>query len=84
MVLVRLPCFTVSTPIKWRHHKANETFRSVVISIFAIIILSILGILFKANHPELVGSEEDPKDGEEVAATVFVAVMIYAVRSPGL
>jgi hypothetical protein len=54
---------------------------SFVISIFAIVILSVLGILFKGNHPELVGGEEDPEDGPAVAATVFTAVIIYAVRS---
>jgi hypothetical protein len=51
-----------------------------VISVFAIVILSILGFLFKGNHPELVGGEDDPEDGPAVAATVFTAVIIYAVR----
>lgn len=49
---------------------------------FAIVILSILGLLFRKNHPELVGGEEDPQNGEEVAATVFIAVLIYVVCSP--
>ncbi|KAM7184898.1 hypothetical protein V8F33_012719 [Rhypophila sp. PSN 637] len=57
---------------------AMQAWSCFVISVFAIIILSILGILFKGNHPELVGGEEDPKNGEEVAATAFIAVMIYA------
>jgi ribonuclease kappa len=52
---------------------------SVVISVFAIIILSTLGFLYKANHPELVGGDEDPADGAKVAATVVTAVFIYAV-----
>jgi hypothetical protein len=60
---------------------AKLTINSVVISMFAIVILSTLGLLFKANHPELVGGDEDPKDGATVAATVFIAVIIYAVRS---
>ncbi|KAK1754893.1 hypothetical protein QBC47DRAFT_203443 [Echria macrotheca] len=51
---------------------------SVVISVFAIVILSTLGFLYKANHPELVGGDEDPADGAKVAATVFTAVFIYA------
>lgn len=55
---------------------------SVVISIFAIVILSILGLLFKANHPELVGGNEDPSNGPQVATTVFTAVIIYVVRFP--
>jgi len=56
------------------------TLDSVVISIFAIIILSTLGFLFKANHHELVGGDEDPEDGAAVAGTVFTAVFIYMVR----
>lgn len=36
--------------------------------------------MFKDNHPELVGGEEDPANGPEVAATIFIAVIIYAVR----
>lgn len=52
-----------------------------MISVFAIVILSVLGVLFRGNHPELVGGEEDPTDGPAVAATVFTAVIIYAVGS---
>jgi hypothetical protein len=48
----------------------------------------VLGILFKNEHHELVGSEEDPEDGPAVAATIFIAVIIYLVSvdapiSPG-
>lgn len=42
-------------------------------------MLGVLGLLFNKNHPELVGGTEDPKDGHQVAATCFVAVMIYTV-----
>lgn len=52
---------------------------SVVISVFAIVILSVLGLFFRANHHELVGGDEDPQNGPEVAATVFVSVLIYVV-----
>jgi ribonuclease kappa len=52
----------------------------VVVSIFAIVILSVLGFLFRANHHELVGGTEDPENGPEVAGTIFVAVLVYAVR----
>jgi hypothetical protein len=38
----------------------------------------VIGILFKTNHPDFVGGEEDPEDGAAVAATVFVAVLVYA------
>jgi ribonuclease kappa len=53
---------------------------SIVISIFAIIILSVIGALFKSNHHSMMGSEDDPEDGPAVAATVFSAVIVYAVR----
>ncbi|KAJ0300677.1 hypothetical protein COL5a_006623 [Colletotrichum fioriniae] len=56
---------------------AMQAWQCTVISVFAIVILGVLGILFKQNHPELVGSEEDPKDGGAVAGTIFVSVMIY-------
>jgi hypothetical protein len=50
-------------------------------SAFAIVILSVIGILFKANHHSMTGSTEDPADGAAVAVTVFSAVIVYAVRS---
>jgi len=49
-----------------------------VISIFAILILGTLGILFSKNHPELVGGAEDPEDGKSVAGAIQIAVIIYA------
>lgn len=54
---------------------------SFVISIFGIIILSILGIAFKNNHEEFVGGIEDPEDGPAVASTIFVAVFVYIVSA---
>ena len=60
----------------------SANLRSVVISVFAILILSVLGLLFRSNHHELVGGDDDPKDGPEVAATIFIAVLIYAVSRP--
>jgi len=53
---------------------------SIVISVFAIVILSIIGSLFKSNHHSMMGSTDDPKDGPAVAATVFSAVIVYVVR----
>jgi len=49
-----------------------------VVSIFAIIILSIIGGLFAKNHPALTGGLEDPEDGPAVAVSVFIAVAVYA------
>ncbi|KAK4461865.1 hypothetical protein QBC42DRAFT_177437 [Cladorrhinum samala] len=57
---------------------AVQAWSCVVISVFAIVVLTTLGFLFKANHPELVGGEEDPENGPVVAGVVFTAVTIYA------
>lgn len=56
---------------------------SIVISVFAIIILSVLGAMFANGDHVVMGSEEDPKDGKKVATAVFSAVIIYAV-SPSI
>lgn len=52
---------------------------SVVISVFAIVILSIIGGMFASNNHTVMGSDEDPADGGKVAAAVFGAVVVYAV-----
>ena len=57
---------------------AVQAWSCVVISVFAIIILSVLGLLFNSNHHELVGGRDDPENGPAVASTIFVAVLIYA------
>ncbi|TVY34857.1 Uncharacterized protein LSUB1_G005409 [Lachnellula subtilissima] len=51
---------------------------SIVVSVFAIVILSVIGALFKANNHSMVGTVEDPENGAAVAATVFSAVIVYA------
>ncbi|KAF1822830.1 uncharacterized protein K489DRAFT_356909 [Dissoconium aciculare CBS 342.82] len=58
---------------------AFNAWTCIVISLFAIVILSIIGGLFMNNHHSLMGGEEDPKDGKKVAVTVFGAVGIYGV-----
>ncbi|KAI1076728.1 hypothetical protein F5B20DRAFT_307773 [Whalleya microplaca] len=58
---------------------AMQAWSCVIISVFAIIILSILGGLFRNEHHEFVGGTDDPKDGQAVAGTIFTAVIIYAV-----
>ena len=55
-----------------------------MISVFAIIILGVLGLLFNSNYEELVNGTEDPSNGPEVAGTIFIAVMIYTVRHSSL
>ncbi|KAH8702577.1 hypothetical protein BGW36DRAFT_289653 [Talaromyces proteolyticus] len=57
---------------------ALNAWSCVVISFFAIIILSILGSLFKSNHHSFTGSEGSPEDGAAVAGSIFTAVIVYA------
>ncbi|EFX05715.1 hypothetical protein CMQ_3784 [Grosmannia clavigera kw1407] len=57
---------------------AVQAWSCFVISVFAIVILSTLGLLFRGNHHEMVGGMKDPENGPEVAATIFVAVLVYA------
>ncbi|KAL8968406.1 MAG: hypothetical protein Q9183_002474 [Haloplaca sp. 2 TL-2023] len=58
---------------------ALNAWSCVVVSVFAIIILSIIGGLFKSNHHSMVGSTDDPPNGPAVAGSVFAAVIVYAV-----
>ncbi|KAE9970732.1 hypothetical protein EG328_006101 [Venturia inaequalis] len=56
---------------------AMSAWSCIVISAFAIVILSVIGALFKSNNHTMMGSTDDPKDGAAVAATVFAAVAVY-------
>ncbi|KAL1981451.1 hypothetical protein VTN96DRAFT_2667 [Rasamsonia emersonii] len=56
---------------------ALNAWSCVIISFFAIIILSILGSLYRQNHPSFTGSEGDPEDGAAVAGSIFTAVFVY-------
>ncbi|KAK0126156.1 hypothetical protein ONS95_007774 [Cadophora gregata] len=56
-----------------------QAWSCIVISCFAIVILSVIGALFKANHHSMTGTIEDPENHAAVAATVFSAVIVYAV-----
>jgi len=59
--------------------QAGQAWSCIVISVFAIIILSVIAALFKSGHHSMMGSTEDPQNGAAVASTVFGAVIIYAV-----
>jgi hypothetical protein len=52
------------------------------VSVFAIVILSTLALLFKSKHEELVGGIDDAPEemAPEIAGTIFMAVLVYAVR----
>ncbi|CAI7645923.1 unnamed protein product [Penicillium pancosmium] len=57
---------------------ALNAWSCVVISLFAIVILSVLGSLFGSNNHAYTGSEGEPEDGVAVAASIYTAVIIYA------
>ncbi|KAG9200218.1 hypothetical protein B5807_10194 [Epicoccum nigrum] len=56
---------------------AMNAWTCIVLSVFAIVILSTIGALFKSNNHTMMGGEEDPEDGNAVAGAVFGAVFIY-------
>ncbi|KAK6522249.1 hypothetical protein TWF281_002816 [Arthrobotrys megalospora] len=58
---------------------AGNAWSCTVISLFAVIILSVIGALFKAEHEVVAGKTEDPKDPQVAAATIFTAVGVYAL-----
>ncbi|KAF2404819.1 hypothetical protein EJ06DRAFT_526875 [Trichodelitschia bisporula] len=56
---------------------AMNAWSCIVVSVFAIIILSTIGTMFKNNNHIMMGKAEDPKDGKAVGAAVFGAVAVY-------
>ena len=56
---------------------AGNAWTCIVLSVFAIVILSTIGALFKSKNHSMMGGEEDPEDGDAVAGAVFGAVFIY-------
>ncbi|KAF8866485.1 hypothetical protein BDZ45DRAFT_578765 [Acephala macrosclerotiorum] len=56
-----------------------QAWSCIVVSVFAIVILSVIGALFQSNHHSMTGSMDDPEHPLAVAATVFSAVVVYAV-----
>ncbi|KAJ4402788.1 hypothetical protein N0V91_007009 [Didymella pomorum] len=56
---------------------AMNAWTCIVLSVFAIVILSTIGALFKSGSHTMLGGDEDPEDGNAVAGAVFGAVFIY-------
>lgn len=56
-----------------------NAWRSTVISVFAMVILSIIGSLFARNHHMVMGLDEDAEDHKAVASSIFITVAIYGV-----
>ncbi|KAF2866588.1 hypothetical protein BDV95DRAFT_504602 [Massariosphaeria phaeospora] len=57
---------------------AMNAWTCIVVSAFAIVILSVIGALFKTGSHTVMGTTDDPEDGGAVAGAVFGAVIIYA------
>ncbi|RPB26828.1 hypothetical protein L211DRAFT_780988, partial [Terfezia boudieri ATCC MYA-4762] len=58
---------------------AGNAWLCTVTSIFAIVILSVIGFLFRTGHESMMGSINDPEDGKAVANMIFSAVVLYIV-----
>ncbi|OQO04598.1 hypothetical protein B0A48_09520 [Cryoendolithus antarcticus] len=56
---------------------AFNAWTCIVISLFAIVILSVIGSMFANGHHSMMGSTDDPTDGGKVATAVFGAVAVY-------
>ncbi|KAK6496211.1 hypothetical protein TWF481_002235 [Arthrobotrys musiformis] len=57
---------------------AGNAWSCTVVSLFAIIILSVIGALFRAEHEVVAGKTEDPPNPQVAAVTIFSAVGVYA------
>lgn len=55
----------------------GKAYFCTILSIFGVVFLSIIGFLFKTGHESMMGSINDPEDGDAVAKTVFGAVFVY-------
>ena len=64
---------------KYVRHALLTAFASTVISLFAIVILSVIGSLFARNHHTMMGLEKDPEDYAGVATSLFISVGVYGV-----
>lgn len=82
--MVRSPCcHHVTAKSQFQSHSSSAWHRlltksnhiSTVVSVFAIIILSIIAVLYRSEHEEF--PSKDPKG---VSGTIFTAVIVYAVR----
>ncbi|KEY66162.1 hypothetical protein S7711_05331 [Stachybotrys chartarum IBT 7711] len=57
---------------------AGHAWTCTVVSVFAMVILTVLALVFRSGHEEFVGGKEDPTDGVAVSNTIFISVLIYA------
>lgn len=62
---------------------SNLASNSTVVAAFGIPILSVLAILYRTGHEEFTGSTDgpNPDQGKVMAGNIFMAVIVYAVRT---
>ena len=60
---------------------SNEDLDSTVISIFAVLILSVIALLYRSKHEAFMGTTGDPEleQAGAIAGTIFTAVFVYLV-----
>lgn len=65
----------------WNYALTAAGLCSTVVSAFAIIILSVLAVLYRSGHEEFAGTLDDPEPEKlgAIAGTIFTAVIVYAV-----
>ncbi|EGV60231.1 hypothetical protein PSN45_002016 [Yamadazyma tenuis] len=56
---------------------SGKAYFCTILSVFGVVILSVIAYLFQISHESMVGSTNDPENGPEVAKTVFGAVLVY-------
>lgn len=58
-----------------------QTFSSTVISVFAVLILSVIALLYRGKHEAFMGTTGDPEldQAGAIAGTIFTAVFVYLV-----
>ncbi|KAM3503028.1 hypothetical protein MY10362_004455 [Beauveria mimosiformis] len=58
---------------------AGHAWSCTVVSVFAMVILSVLAIVYRTGHEEFVGGNEDPtpEEGVAISGTILTAVFVY-------
>lgn len=56
---------------------AGKAYFCFILSGAGIIILPVIGYLFKIKHESMMGSINDPEDGDVVSSMIFKASLIY-------
>jgi len=58
---------------------ALQAYHFIVVSLFAVVILTVCGIGFKYRWESFAGGVTDPEDTDAAATTLFISVGVFAV-----